>query len=311
MTLPIDTLIALIGEALNTDAQTDRRLFHGRGRTQIGLEQITVDLIAKQVVVSLFKPETESDLEQLKALLLNAYLAHWQAKYALKSLLLQFRFVGAPTMDVLAGEVDGKPIFIENDMQFQLTLGKNQNSGLFLDMKNGRDWVRKNSQNKQVLNLFAYTCGFSVAAIEGGASSVVNVDMAKAALSTGRDNHRLNGHDVGRVKFFGHDIFKSWGKIKKAGPYDLVIIDPPSFQKGSFALTNDYQKILRRLESLTSSNAKVLACVNSPAVSSQFLIDGMSEHAPIFQYDGRIDNPAEFADIDNEASLKTLLFTRQ
>ncbi|MCT7000003.1 class I SAM-dependent methyltransferase, partial [Salmonella enterica] len=78
----------------------------------------------------------------------------------------------------------------------------------------------------RVLNLFAYTCGFSVAAIEGGAEHVVNLDMARGVLSRGRDNHRLNGHDLSRVTFLGHDLFKSWAKVIHSGPYDLVIIDP-------------------------------------------------------------------------------------
>jgi 23S rRNA (cytosine1962-C5)-methyltransferase len=68
---------------------------------------------------------------------------------------------------------------------------------------------------------------------------------------------------------------------------------------------------LRRLESLTTADAKVLACVNSPAVTSQFLIDGMAEHAAEFVFESRIDNPTEFADIDEEASLKSLIFSRK
>ncbi|MBR9858482.1 MAG: methyltransferase, partial [Gammaproteobacteria bacterium] len=159
-------------------------------------------------------------------------------------------------------------------------------------------------------NLFAYTCGFSVAAIEGGAVQVVNLDMARAALSRGRDNHRLNHHDLGKVTFLGHELFKSWGKVRKLGPYDLIIIDPPSFQKGSFALTQDYHKILRRLPELLSENGRVLACVNDPNVPSQFLIDNMAEQAPALHFVERLDNPPEFTDIDPEAGLKALVFGR-
>lgn len=96
-------------------------------------------------------------------------------------------------------------------------------------MRYGRKWVLENSKNKRVLNLFAYTCGFSVSAIAGNAQSVVNLDMAKAALSKGRVNHQLNEHDLRKVRFLGYDLFKSWGKVKKFGPYDLIIIDPPEF----------------------------------------------------------------------------------
>ena len=132
--------------------------------------------------------------------------------------------------------------------------------------------------------------------------------MAKGALSKGRDNHKLNDHNSNQVRFLAHDIFKSWGKIKKAGRYDLIIIDPPSFQKGSFALTKDYQRILRRLPDLLAENGQVLACVNSPAVDCNFLIDGMREEAPELNFVERLANPPEFSDIDEQASLKCLIF---
>ena len=168
----------------------------------------------------------------------------------------------------------------------------------------------RGGKSKNVLNLFAYTCGFSIAAIEGGADQVVNVDMSRSSLNKGRNNHKLNGHNLNQVKFLAYDIFRSWGKISRMGPYDLIVIDPPSFQKGSFALTKDYKRILRRLPELLKSGGEVLACVNSPKVSSQFLIDGMQEQAPDLSYKERLDNPPEFADTNPEASLKVLRFGR-
>lgn len=75
-----------------------------------------------------------------------------------------------------------------------------------------------NSAQRKVLNLFAYTCAFSVAALKGGADEVVNMDMSKGALAIGKQNHLLNGLTAG-ARFLGHDIFKSWGKLKKnSGP---------------------------------------------------------------------------------------------
>ena len=132
--------------------------------------------------------------------------------------------------------------------------------------------------------------------------------MARAALTRGRDNHRLNGHDLARVEFLGHELFKSWGKVRKSGPYELVIIDPPSFQKGSFALTQDYTKILRRLPELLTEQGMVLACVNDPDIGPDFLIDGMAAEAPQLRFIERLDNPPEFPDISPESGLKALVF---
>ncbi|MCE7576135.1 class I SAM-dependent methyltransferase [Aliivibrio fischeri] len=311
----LDTLFTHLEEQLNNPPSELRRLFHGRGQCFEGLEQITVDwLQAKestgQLVVALFKEQTPEFVEQLVVKLNKlAETSLWKVANG-TSILLQHRYQEFAPTQVVWGEENTFPVVEESNLKYQLELKKNQNMGIFLDMRYGRKWVQTHSEGKSVLNLFAYTCGFSVAAIAGGATQVVNLDMAKASLGRGRDNHRLNQHDLSKVKFLGHDIFKSWGKIKKLGLYDLIIIDPPSFQKGSFALTKDYQKILRRLPSLLTETGEVLACVNSPAVSTDFLIDGMVEEAPELKFVERLDNPPEFSDINPESGLKVMRFTR-
>lgn len=306
----LNTLFTHLEEQLVNPPNELRRLFHGRGQCFEGLEQITIDWLQGQLVIALFKEQSEGFVQELEdRLRALAEMDAWnQAKGT--AILLQHRYQELAPTQVIWGEENTFPVIEENGLKYQLELKKNQNMGIFLDMRYGRKWVQENSDGKSVLNLFAYTCGFSVAAIAGGATQVVNLDMAKGPLSRGRDNHRLNEHDLSKVKFLGHDIFKSWGKIKKLGQYDLIIIDPPSFQKGSFALTKDYQKILRRLPSLLSETGEVLACVNSPAVSTDFLIDGMAEEAPELKFVERLDNPPEFADINPESSLKVMRFTR-
>ncbi|WP_305841657.1 class I SAM-dependent methyltransferase [Photobacterium leiognathi] len=307
----LPTLEAHLVAALSTPPTEVRRLFHGRGRCWQGLEQITVDWLQGQVLVSLFKEPSPEFLAELTTLLNKlTETAEWQNSGA-ASLLLQHRDrIGSP-MDVIWGETSEYQDVIESGLVYKLDLGRKQNNGLFLDMRFGRDWVREQAEGKRVLNLFAYTCGFSVAAIAGGAEHVVNLDMAKAALNRGRDNHHLNKHDLKKVSFLGHELFKSWGKVRKYGPYDLIIIDPPSFQKGSFALTKDYQKILRRLPELLTENGTVLACVNDPSITSDFLIEGMAAEAPELVFEKRLDNPPEFKDIEPEGGLKALVFQRK
>lgn len=285
-----------------------RRLFHGRGQKWPGLEQITVDWVAENLIVTLFKPVDDAFFEELKQQLVDFSHTEVWSQVSGKGIGLQHRYEHGAPFDIVTGDIAAEVIGVESGLKYQLVLGKNQNMGIFLDMRNGRQWIKERAQNKKILNLFSYTCGFSVAAMAGGADSVVNVDMARGALSRGRDNHRLNEHDLSTVTFMGHDIFRSWGKITKFGPYDLIVIDPPSFQKGSFALTKDYKKILRRLPSLLTEGGEVLACVNSPAVSPDFLTTSMHEEAPELRFVERLDNPEEFADIDEQASLKALVF---
>lgn len=304
------TLQQHLTQALTPVPAETRRLFHGRGRCWAGLEHVTVDWLQGVVLVSLFREPAEAELDALIRMLsaVTEELA-WKESGA-HALLLHHRYLPDSRMEQLEGKPIEEWVITENGLRYKLDLGIKQNNGLFLDMRYGRRWVQAHAQGKRVLNLFAYTCGFSVAAIAGGATHVVNLDMARAALSRGRDNHRLNEHDLSKVTFLGHELFKSWGKVKKSGPYDLVIIDPPSFQKGSFALSRDYQKILRRLPELLTPTGTVLACINDPDTGPDFLIEGVAAEAPELVFQQRLENPPEFPDISPDSGLKALVFCR-
>jgi 23S rRNA (cytosine1962-C5)-methyltransferase len=285
-----------------------RRLFHGRGRQWLGLEHITADWLQGVLLVALFREPEAAQLADLRRMLLQFAASPTWAGSGAQHLLLQHRYTADSATDYLLGETIERGEIVEDGLRFLLDFGRKQNSGLFLDMRLGRQWVRQQAAGQRVLNLFAYTCGFSVAAIAGGAERVVNLDMSRPALSRGRDNHRLNGHDLGRVSFLGHDLFNSWGKLRKDGPYDLIIVDPPSFQKGSFVLTRDYAKIIRRLPDMLTAGGRVLACCNDPALAPAFVIDEMAREAPQLRFVERLENPSEFADSDPDAGLKVLLF---
>ncbi|HEX8592650.1 MAG TPA: class I SAM-dependent methyltransferase [Pseudomonas sp.] len=294
--------------ALDPAPSETRRLFHGRGRMWPGLEHLTVDWLQGVLLVSLFREPAPMELESLIQLLNDvSQSAQWQRSQA-HTLLLQHRYLPDSATQWLLGDKVDEWVISENGLRFKVDLGKKQNCGLFLDMRYGRDWVRAQAHGKRVLNLFAYTCGFSVAAIAGGAEQVVNLDMAKGALNRGRENHRLNEHDLSRVSFLGHELFKSWGKVKRAGPYDLIIIDPPSFQRGSFLLDKDYQKVLRRMPELLTPNGQVLACMNDPSLGSDFLIRHTAVEAPHLRFEQRLQNPPEFPDAQIEGGLKALVF---
>ena len=135
--------------------------------------------------------------------------------------------------------------------------------------------------------------------------------MAKGALTIGRENHHLNNLDTKKVKFMPYDILKSWSRIKKEAPYDIIIIDPPSFQKGSFAATKDYEKIIKKLDTLANENCVVLSCLNAPELDSEFIKNKFSEFAPEFKFSKRLDNLEEFITNNEEKSLKNLVFVKQ
>jgi 23S rRNA (cytosine1962-C5)-methyltransferase len=186
--------------ALSDLPDETRRIFHGRGRRFAELEHLTVDWMQGVVLVSLFREPEPEPLQGLRDML-QALIASdaWRQSGA-HTLLLQHRYRLHDSAEWLLGEPLEQWQITEHALRYQLDLGRNQNTGLFLDMRLGRQWVKANAQGKRVLNLFAYTCGFSLAAMAGGAQQVVNLDMAKAALNRGRDNHRLNQHDLSRVE---------------------------------------------------------------------------------------------------------------
>ncbi len=280
-----------------------KRLFHGRGGLFEGWKHLTIDSIDDLLSVALYTHE-EGETELLE--MLEKY-AHEEG---FKALCLQRRYEKDTPTQTLFGEIKEPMYLTENGMKMRLNLLSNQNSGYFADMKNGRSFVKEHAKDKRVLNLFAYTCGFSVAAKLGGAKEVINVDMSKGALSVGKANHAANAIDPRGVSYLPYNILKSFGGLKRKGPYDLIIIDPPSFQKGSFAATKDYEKIIKKVPELASDNATLLLCLNSPDLDSAFLKDLVKVHAAEFVFVERLENVAEFASADEERSLKNLIFKR-
>lgn len=281
------------------------RLFHGRGGHYAGCEHLCLDWFAPVLLLTSFTPLADDDLATCQ----QAIAERWQAirPDSQLNLVYQYRSAGETFTQVLQGEVPEPHIVSENGARFQVHLMRGQNHGLFLDMANGREWVRANARYKKVLNLFAYTCGFSVAALQGGADEVVNMDMSKGALGIGKQNHLLNDFSAG-ARFLGHDIFKSWGKLKKLGPYDIIVADPPSNQKGSFVATKDYVRLIRRLPELLADNGEVLLCLNAPELDTTFLRQQVADAAPALEYIERLANPPAFMDVSEEKSLKVLRY---
>jgi 23S rRNA (cytosine1962-C5)-methyltransferase len=224
------------------------------------------------------------------------------------------RLQGAADTRLMAGSVPEPHVVAEDGARYRVHVLKGQNHGLFLDMAEGRRWVARHvaahraaaGRGARVLNLFAYTCAFSVAALRAGAAQVVNVDMGRGAIAGGQHNHQLNG--LAGASFLAHDIFSSWGKITRGGPYDLVIADPPSYQKGSFVATKDYARLARRLPDLLAPGGHALLCLNAPELGADFLHQQVRELAPELVFAERVPNPPAFADVDAQRALKVLAY---
>src|SRR5574344_1011444 len=290
--------------SINLKDKTDeiKRVFHGRGNFYDNFSFLTVDSLDNTLFATFYEENSE-ELEIIK-ILKNLTLSN-----NFQNLIVQRKYKNRDFFESIYGEIPENFYAIENGLKYKIDF-RNRNIGLFFDMKNTREYIKNISKNKSILNLFSYTCAFSVTSIFGGASKVVNIDMGKNSLSIGRQNHHINGLETKNVKFLPHNILKSFGRIKSESPFDIIIIDPPSFQKGSFVATNDYVKIVKRLDSFSNKGSLIVACLNDPFLTSSYLKEIFKEFAPDFKFIKRIENPKEFGSNSDENGLKVLIFEK-
>lgn len=280
------------------------RLFHGRGQCFPGLEWLSVDYFAPVLWVVCYRPPPEGLWQHFEAALRGALgdICHVA--------IVQNRFEKPVASYCLWGDFPKDSFAVEAGNRFGLQFSGRQNIGYFMDMAPQRAWLAERVRGRRVLNLFAYTCAFSVASARAGAAEVINVDMSKSALRQGQINHAINGLARGpcQLRFGAWDIFKSWGRLQRLGPYDVVVCDPPSRQRGSFDAERQYPRLLARLGPMMAPGADLLLCLNSPHLPSRFLIDAMAAQFPAVRFEGMVAGRADFPERDVEQGVKALHF---
>lgn len=129
----------------------------------------------------------------------------------------------------LAGELPPEVRIVENGFPFWVDIVHSQKTGFFLDQREMRRLVLSLAAGRRILNCFAYTGGFTVYGLRGGAARVVSVDTSEPALDMARRNVSLNGFEPRAEDFIKADVF---GFLRNHDEvYDLVILDPPAFAK--------------------------------------------------------------------------------
>jgi 23S rRNA (cytosine1962-C5)-methyltransferase len=232
-----------------------KRLFFGRGGAFKGYEFINVDNIEDIIYAEIYKKDEKEEMV-IKALKDFCKLHN-------KTLLIKKRY---------SNELIGEKIpryAIENGIKFILNFSK-QNIGYFGDIKPAREYIKEISKDKNVLNLFSYTCGFSMYARLGGAKKIVNVDINKGILKTGLKNHQINSIPTNDISFLSYDVLSAFGRLKRKIKADIVIIDPPSMQS-SFSIFKHYEKIVNKLPLILNKNATIIATANHPEFSKEML----------------------------------------
>ena len=165
-------------------------------------------------------------------------------------------------------------IATENDLKFGIDFGAGYSVGLFVDQRENRRLVRQ-AKLKRLLNCFAYTCSFSVAAAAAGAQTV-NVDLSKKSLERGRQNFEWNELSTDGHKFIADDVRPVLQRFAPRGEkFDMIILDPPTFSrtKGgkAFHVEKDFEELMAKALEVAGRDANILLSSNCETLSEQAL----------------------------------------
>lgn len=159
----------------------------------------------------------------------------------------------------------------EHDTWYAINLLLNRDSSLYLDTRNLRKWIIENLEGKSVFNTFAYTGSFGVAALKGGASRVVQVDLNREFLNVAKESYMLNGFPIQKGDFIARDFFEQVGNMKRTNNrFDCVFIDPPFFSttaKGKVDQVNDSARLINKIRPLINDGGYLVAINNALFVS--------------------------------------------
>jgi len=240
------------------------RLFHGRGQCFPGYEDLLIDWYKPVVLITIYSQRDSAWFARLVSLLCSKL-------DGIKTVILQQRYLKNSPSHILFGELPDEVNAVEDGLKYRLRLNSSQNIGFFLNMAQGRRLVAKSVAAKKVLNLFSYSCSFSVVAIASGATQVVNLDMNRGALELGRLNHQLNNLELRKASFLPMEVFRSFSKLRKLAPFDLIICDPPDTQGESFQPQRDWPKLVKKLPELLGPGGEILFCLSSPYLAPQVI----------------------------------------
>jgi 23S rRNA (cytosine1962-C5)-methyltransferase len=233
-----------------------------------GLPGVCVDRYGDFAVLSLSSDEASARSQELAELLVS-YGARgvYLKQRARADLRREAHAELAPKTPVSGAPALGALTVQENQVRFGVSLDEGLSCGLFLDQRDNRARIAAFCGGRKVLNLFSYTCSFSVYAALASAERVTSVDLSGHALARGRANFQLNGLDPEAHAFVQTDALEWLVRAGKRGEkFGVVILDPPSFStsgKGkTFRVADGYQRALALVFGVLEPGGRVLAVTN-------------------------------------------------
>lgn len=210
----------------NNDQTNIYRLIHAEGD---GLPGLIIDFYAGTAVIQSHSIGMHYAKEDIVAALKNVYGESLKAIFDKSEDTLPKN--GPVQMeDHYIFQTEGfSSIGLEHGCQFKIDWEQGQKTGFFIDQRDNRALLAHYSKNKTVLNTFCYTGGFSLAALNAGATHVDSVDASARAIDLTDENVELNGFSD-KHGSFAIDTFKFFEQ-NDASKYDIVVLDPPAFAK--------------------------------------------------------------------------------
>jgi len=264
----LEKALAVRASLIDPKHESAFRLFNGFTE---GCPDIVIDVYAATVVVHNYadNPEQGALLVEEARQFLNASM-NW-----LRTGIVKTRN-GATQEDkrgifLFGTELDRK--IKEHDTWYAVDLLLNRDSSLYLDTRNLRKWIIENLRGKSVFNSFAYTGSFGVAALKGGASQVVQVDLNREFLNIAQESYSLNGFPIKKGNFIPRDFFEQVGNMKREKKsFDCVIIDPPFFSttsKGKVDQEKESARLINKVRPLINDGGYLVAINNALFVSGR------------------------------------------
>lgn len=273
-----ETITQLLQKAIDAreplfdpDHETAFRLFNGFTE---GNPHLSLDLYAGSVVFHNYHPDPSAGMqlvhEAVACVQNHPRLSEWLHAGIVKSR-------NSTSQDVRRGKLlfgtsaDRK--IKEHGVWYAIDLTMNRDASLYLDTRHLRRWLIDHMKNKSILNAFAYTGSFGVAALTGGASRVIQLDRNGQFLHVAKDSYALNGLPIRKNDFLTDDFFPAVSRCKRSGTtFDCVLIDPPFFSstsKGRVDQEADSARLINKVRPLIKDDGYLIAINNALYVSGR------------------------------------------
>jgi 23S rRNA (cytosine1962-C5)-methyltransferase len=205
-----------------------------------------------------------------------------------------------------------RTVAMERFLKFGIDFGAGYSAGLFVDQRENRRHLRQ-IEPKRVLNCFAYTCSFAVAAASVGARTV-NVDLSKKSLDRGRENFALNSLATNDHRFIADDVLAVLPRFARKGEkFDVIILDPPTFSRSrrgkSFQVESDFERLLLAALDVAYRNARILLSTNCLSLREHAL-EVMARYClKVSQRAGKFYRPPALPDFPSGTAASTIWLT--